>query len=285
MTSRPPLAAASRFWASRCVPLALQPDAQHPADQRFQPPDGHRVHVPRRVRQAPGRTPTATDRTRAVPVSGRPMQRLPSAARGGPEADAAAASIQNRTFAFVPNSASGDLSVIDADNWKHRRSRHGDGRLRARSARLAARADLGQHDGCRLVSANRGSCDLTLVDPSALLAATFAAQYNSGPDVTIPAGNGLQRIVPRGANGRRSGRRLTRRCSSPGHRGTRHERQRSVRATAPRRATPWRALVTFPSCDLVALVDHAVGHHRRVGQGARRIHRPVIRPASRSSRT
>ena len=34
-------------------------------------------------------------------------------------------------------------------------------------------------DGCRLVTANRGSCDLTLVDPSTLLAPAFAAQYKT----------------------------------------------------------------------------------------------------------
>ena len=109
-------------------------------------------------------------------VSGRPM----SACHPPPVADhegrrQPAVSMQNRTFAFVPNSASGDLSVIDADSWKIvdlNRATGGYGRvpLGTLPEQISTTSD-----GCRLVSANRGSCDLSLVDPSTLLAPVFAA--------------------------------------------------------------------------------------------------------------
>ena len=175
--------------------------------------------------------------------------------------------MHNRTFAFVPNSASGDLSVIDADTWKlvdMDKSTSGYGRvpLGALPEQISSTTD-----GCRLVTANRGSCDLTMVDPSALLASTFAAQYNT-VDVSIPSGNGLQRIrprfkgtelnlapyeavfLPRNTAGLEGSTNL---CPSNG--------------AAP--TEPWRALVTFPSCDLVALVDLPSGDIVTMGQVAK----------------
>ncbi len=94
-------------------------------------------------------------------VSGRPMKtchRPPIDDARAP--DQPAASIHNRTFAFVPNSASGDLSVIDGDTWKlvdMDKSTSGYGRvpLGALPEQISSTTD-----GCRLVTANRGSCDL-----------------------------------------------------------------------------------------------------------------------------
>ena len=123
-----------------------------------------------------------------------------------------------------------------------------------RSARCPSRSPR-PSDGCRLVSANRGSCNLSLVDPSTLLAPVFAAQYDNagaGALVNVPSGNGIQTIVPRIGGRHAAGRRRpTRRCSCP---RTLAEQQ-PVLAHGDRPATPWRALVTFPSCDLVAIVD------------------------------
>ena len=153
-------------------------------------------------------------------VSGRPMSVChpprrpirPTRRRRSPTA-----SIQNRTFAFVPNSASGDLSVIDADVWKMvdlNKATGGYGRVPLGTLPEQISTTT---DGCRLMSANRGSCDLSLVDPSTLLAPVFAAQFNSattGVDVTS-ARDGIQRIDRAAATARRSRRRRTRRCSCP----------------------------------------------------------------------
>ena len=173
--------------------------------------------------------------------------------------------MQNRTFAFMPNSASGDLSVIDADSWKIvdlDRATGGYGRvpLGALPEQISATTD-----GCRLVSANRGSCDLSLVDPSTLLAPVFAAQYdNAGAGVLVNVPDprtASQTIVPLQGDG--SGTPLGAapyeavflpQDISPGWGSN------LSRATARQPATPWRALVTFPSCDLIALVDLPSGN-------------------------
>jgi hypothetical protein len=127
-------------------------------------------------------------------VSGRPMRACHKPPVQQVKQPALTPSIHNRTFAFVANSASGDLSVIDADRWKIvdlNTATGGYGRvpLGGLPEQLSASTD-----GCRLMSANRGSCDLTLVDPAALLAGVFQTQYG---DIKAPAGVGLQRITPR----------------------------------------------------------------------------------------
>ena len=120
-------------------------------------------------------------------VSGRPMRACHLPPVPGTKETPLPASIHNRTYAFVPNSASGDLTVVDADKWKIvdlNKATGGYGRvpLGALPEQISASSD-----GCRLMSANRGSCDLTLVDPSTLLAGVFNAEYGG---VTIPSGNG-----------------------------------------------------------------------------------------------
>jgi len=51
-------------------------------------------------------------------VTGQPMRICHPPAVNGDHQDQPIPTVHNRTFAFVPNSASGDLTVIDADNWK-----------------------------------------------------------------------------------------------------------------------------------------------------------------------
>ena len=91
-----------------------------------------------------------------------------------------------RTFAFMPNSATGTLTAVDADRWKL-------ADLDPDTAGYGT-VPLGQDpeqisvsdDGCRLVSANRGSCDLTVVDPAVLVAPTLSNE-NGGRVVPPPA--------------------------------------------------------------------------------------------------
>ena len=97
-------------------------------------------------------------------VSGRPMRHChPSAGGGAAKADPDPAPGQTvRTFAFMPNAASGDLSVIDADKWKIvDLSQNSSGYGRVPLGALPEQISVSD-DGCRLVSANRGSCDLTV---------------------------------------------------------------------------------------------------------------------------
>ena len=114
-------------------------------------------------------------------VSGRPMRACHPQDQYDP-----GATTTTRTFAFMPNSAAGTLSAVDADHWKLvdlnlDTGGYGTAPLGQLPEQISA-----SDDGCQLISANRGSCDLTLVDPSILVAPTFNA--NSGNvDLTASA--------------------------------------------------------------------------------------------------
>ncbi len=134
-----------------------------------------------------GAFPTGTGTDGGVPdggatgplqVSGRPIGAChpPNQYDPGPTST-------TRTFAFLPNSAAGTLSVVDADHWKLvdlnlDTAGYGTAPLGQLPAQISA-----SDDGCRLISANRGSCDLTLVDPSVLVAPAIASQ--NAVDVTL----------------------------------------------------------------------------------------------------
>jgi hypothetical protein len=182
-------------------------------------------------------------------VSGRPMR---SCHPPGQDPDPG---ITARTFAFMPNSASGDLSMIDADNWKIidiGRANAGYGRLPLGA--VAEQISVSQ-DGCRLISANRGSCDLTLVDPSVYVQPVLQSATSDpikSPDFSVSApqapidatGTPLQvspyevAFLPQDTSTLDAGSE-PQLCSPDG----------------AKTSTPWRVLVTYPSCDLVALVD------------------------------
>ena len=130
----------------------------------------------------PGTDPTAARRDGSVHVSGRPMKachRPPIDGNGG--AARSARGVDAQPHVRVRSQQRQRRSVGDrrrhagsSSTWTSRRAATG----AFRSARCPSRSRR-PRDGCRLVTANRGSCDLTLVDPSTLLASTFAAQYNS----------------------------------------------------------------------------------------------------------
>ena len=145
------------------------------------------------------------------------------------------------TFAFVTNTARGEMAVVDIDN----------GRLvdldpGVFGFNMVPVGDMPESlsasaDGCWVATANRDSCDLGLVDPSLLLTSQFGS--------AVPAtgtGSPATRVVPTTASGRPL-------YASP----------KEVVFLLPSIATgscqSERALVTFPSCDLVALLDMPSG--------------------------
>ncbi|HTA20529.1 MAG TPA: hypothetical protein VK989_14655, partial [Polyangia bacterium] len=172
--------------------------------------------------------------------------------RGGTESTS---NLPHRTYAFLPNSESGDLSVLNADTWKlvnldPQNFGYNTLPLGVLPTQIAA-----SDDGCRLVTANHGSCDLSLVDPAALLAPTFSTDY---PTVSSAAANPTitTRIVPK----TKSGIALH---VLPGEvaflpRGTLHEPPQ-IPASVCDAAWSWQAIVTFPSCDLVTILDMPSG--------------------------
>ena len=201
-------------------------------------------------------------------VSGRPMQACHPQNEYDP-----GATTQTRTFAFMPNSAAGTLSAVDADHWKLidlnvDTSGYGTAPLGQLPEQISA-----SDDGCRLISANRGSCDLTLVDPSVLVASTF--QQETGGAVMPPSprtasqkfrpikGDGTLLTAPPYeavflpqdtssllAAAAHGAQRAAPAAATPDVR--RQRGGRSGRLAGPGSAGPksWYVLVTYPSCDL-----------------------------------
>jgi hypothetical protein len=200
-------------------------------------------------------------------VSGRPMRACHPQGQYDP-----GATTTTRTFAFLPNSAAGTLSAVDADHWKLVDLDPDTGGY--------GTAPLGQlpeqisvsDDGCRLISANRGSCDLTLVDPSVLVAPTFSTE--NGGNV-VPPSPRTASLTIRPIKG--DGTLLT---SSPYEavflpQDTTSLVVEPTSSTLPILPAPgplcgdnaavnpvgwpaaprsWYALVTYPSCDLITMV-------------------------------
>jgi hypothetical protein len=218
----------------------------------------------------------------ALSVSGRPMRACHPQALFDPPA-----STTSRTFAFMPDSASGGLTMLDADNWKLidlERATGGYGQLPL--GELPSQISVSD-DGCRLISANRGSCDLTLVDPSIIVAPVIHDEDDS--NVTLP-------LLPRTASEtiqpiRSDGTLLTAApyeavflpqdtsalegadalCGGP---GTLAQAGPVGWNTPAGTSVPWYALVTYPTCDLIVLVELPSGrivqsvHAVATGSGA-----------------
>lgn len=220
----------------------------------------------------------ATDGEQKVRPFGQPMGAChpPGALDPGPQV-VSAAGYKHRTYAFVPNAERGDLSVIDLSYCRSAESCFPPGAalvdLDTMSVGFAA-APLGElpevlaasQDGCRVISANRGSCDLTLVNPAVLVGRYGLPAAQRQTETQLPY---ARTIVPRTASGRltvapaevtflpqqtfgREGDADV--CDPNGVEGT---TAAPVGAPAASAAAPagWRAVVTFPSCDLVALID------------------------------
>lgn len=170
----------------------------------------------------------------------------------------------HRTYGFLTNTARGELAVIEMD-----RGRLVDLDPGAPGFNLAPVGPLPESiaassDGCRLLTANRGACDLTLVDPARLVGPTL-----SGVDPKLGPGPALQKLRVRGASGvpihahphevvflpepdadLKAQTEQGQVCRPEGaYRGPETEG-----GPLPPRA-PWRALVTFPGCDLVAAIE------------------------------
>ncbi|HXU64085.1 MAG TPA: hypothetical protein VN962_20440 [Polyangia bacterium] len=198
-------------------------------------------------------------------VSGRPMRVCHPQDLYDP-----AATATSRTFAFMPQSGSGGLTVVDADHWKlidlaAQTGGYGQAPLGALPSQVSA-----SDDGCRLLTANRGSCDLSLVDPSVLVAPTFALANRT--DVPSPRtatmtirplksdGTFLTAapyeavFLPQNTSKLVKGA-LTDDAADPGPLcgadAAAVEPQGWPEASGP---VPWYALVTYPSCDLVAVI-------------------------------
>jgi hypothetical protein len=150
------------------------------------------------------------------------------------------------TFAFIPNAGRGELAVADMDR----------GRLLDLTPLAPGYGMLpvggdpeslsASQDGCWVVTANRTSCDLTLVDPSRLLAATFSTTAAPVVPATAPGDFSQHLAVHTG-----SGKTLQ---TSVGEIAFLPAAGYSPTAECQAGAQP-RVVATFPSCDMVAILD------------------------------
>ncbi|HVT07327.1 MAG TPA: hypothetical protein VHO67_07705, partial [Polyangia bacterium] len=219
-------------------------------------------------------------------VSGRPMRAChPQDVYDPP------ASTTSRTFAFMPNSGSSGLTVVDADHWKlvdldPFTGGYGMAPLGKFPSQISS-----SDDGCRLLTANRGSCDLSLVDPAVLVAPTFYGQQSHLTAVPSPRTatltirpvksdgtflsaapyeavflpqNTAQLVSPDEASDPTQTGPL---CNPDGAMAD------PLGWPAQPKPAPWYALVTYPSCDLIAVVALPGGqivssaHVRPTGDG------------------
>ncbi len=212
-------------------------------------------------------------------VSGRPMYECNNPGSFDPPFD-----ITRRTFGFVANSARGELSVIDLNN-----SKLVDLDLVNPETNVAPLGVLPEQlsassDGCRIVSANRGSCDLTMVDIGTLMTPELGAEAklptstigSSTQPATGPSTVAQQIVVRRVRNNvpaeplRLNPQEVmflpqdTSAISGTSNLCTRdgpHADPIGWNATPSMPVeTQWKALVTYPTCNLVALVDLPSGN-------------------------
>ena len=153
------------------------------------------------------------------------------------------------TFSFVANSSRSELAVADMDL----------GRLVDLSPETAGygllpvgenpEALASSQDGCWVVTANKTSCDFTLVDPARLLARTFSTASVPAPTAT-GTGDVSRRLMIQTGSGRAI------------HTSTGEIAFLPSPATSTCQddaATRPRAIATFPTCDMVALLEFSFG--------------------------
>lgn len=177
-------------------------------------------------------------------LSGQPM----SACHNRNEADPAVTANGQRilgTFAFVPNATRGELAVGDMELGRLldlTPDAPGYGMLPIGGDPESVASTT---DGCWVATANRATCDVSLVDPSRLLAATFAKGGVAATPVTGASTTTSQRLkVVSGAAKRPLQAALGEIAFLP-----------SATSGTCAGSDGARAVATFPGCDMVALLD------------------------------
>lgn len=262
------------FAACGSTPVVLpSQDFDRPTDMAFAClgifPDGVQGEPMDRCQQVPPATPTTN------PSGVKPGQLSPDG-------------VVYKTFAFVTNTERGDLSVVDLSYCRSNDSTCyppgasivdlDPNSLGYNAAPVGEfpEAVAASQDGCRLVTANRDSCDLTMVAPATLLtphltgggtlgpyAKTFPVRTGAGQPLRVAPGEIA--FIPQQTAG------LPRRSDDPtttpvicdpgsvngmgGSEGTMAAPVGDPPVTSTASPASWHAVVTFPSCDLVALVD------------------------------
>lgn len=153
------------------------------------------------------------------------------------------------TFAFITNAGRGELAVGDMDRGRLLDLSPGAPGYGMLPLGNSPEAVASTQDGCWVASANRAGCDLTLVDPSRLLARAFSRDGTPATPAT-EAGDAAHRLVVRTQSGRALETATGEMEFLPAPAAA------SCRADMPGNPSGRpKAVMTFPSCDLVALVE------------------------------
>jgi hypothetical protein len=197
-------------------------------------------------------------------ISGRPMAYCHDPEKADPRADLSARVIG--TFGLATNTARGELAAIDFDLAEYRVSPLLDLDLRNPGFNQLPVGSLPEvismsDDGCRAVTANRGSCDLSLVDLPRLFTPQFSVKTPStgeGPvstHVRFKIANREVRTSPFEIAFLPTGPAVTTQAEARDTTKAAPACHADGVARAGMTPIPWRALVTFPACDLVAMVN------------------------------
>jgi hypothetical protein len=213
------------------------------------------------VLSADGGTSTTDTSVTTPTVSGRPMSWCHAPGKFDLPFD-----VEHRTFAFVSNTARHELSLLDMDNSKLIDLDPSNPETNVAPLGVLPEQISASDDGCRIVSANRGSCDLSMVDVGKLVTPTLNAEGNQSTAESARS-TVSQDIVVQGPAGKRLYVAPQEVVFLPQDTSALDHTQNlcTVRPYADPvgwNATPtipsqtqWKALVSYPTCDLVALVD------------------------------
>jgi hypothetical protein len=158
---------------------------------------------------------------------------------------------QHRTFAFVVNSDSGSLSVLDMDHNKLVDLDPTTAGYNTAPLGLLPEQIVASDDGCRLLTPNQGSGDFSFIDPAVLLTPTMAIQQKVDLSVAqeaAPPSTFAQTIMATTQSGAALG-------ATPGE----AQFLPTTDAADCSRSKTYQTMVTFPSCNLIALVEFPSG--------------------------
>jgi hypothetical protein len=180
------------------------------------------------------------------------------------------------TFGLVTQTARGEVGVVDMDAGRLVDLDPTQPGYNMLPVGKFPEVMAASQDGCLVATANRGSCDLAIVDPQLLLAQAF------GPGTVAATDMGghkpiVTRVVPTTASGTKlqvapqeiaflpqppsslDAYLPPDQAALPDPQAMCHLTGAFDRARPGQRA-PWRAVVTFPSCDLVAIIELPSGN-------------------------
>jgi len=193
---------------------------------------------------------TDSNGTTTTQLSGQPMDACH--ARDLPDPAVILSGLRNLgTFAFIANPGRNEVAVADMDRARLldlTPASPGYGMLPVGGN---PEAIASTQDGCWVATANRTSCDFTLLDPARLLAPTFSAGSSLAVPITAP-GDAVRRVVVQTQSGR-----VLR--SSTGEIAFLPTIFPQGQPQDCRSDIMPRAVATFPGCDMVALLDFSFG--------------------------